>query len=228
MSFCIKVIQDLKILEDTFHAEAVQVAFKAYENLSKADPKHFKPLSQRTYVKYWAPVICMNENKRVIVPMRYRFRPYWAEEDLPSKYSLNTARLDTLTSSKIWKTAYGKYHGILAFESFLEWVRDPKDKKRKLVSFKPTDHPFMWAPVIYAQAPDKTLSFALITDEPTPEILQAGYDRCAVFLKKEAIKDWLEPQGKTESQLNEILHQRTPVHFGAKIIRVAGAPSSRV
>ena len=115
--------------------------------------------------------------------MRYRFRPHWAEKDLPSKYSLNTARLDTLTTSKIWASSFGKYHGLLAFESFLEWVTDPKDAKRKLVSFWPRDSKFMWSPVIYAKAPDESLSFALITDEPTPEILQAGYDRCAIFLK---------------------------------------------
>jgi putative SOS response-associated peptidase YedK len=202
-----------------YKAEPIEKLFAAYDTLSKNDPKHFKPLAPQVYIKYWAPVVFMKERKRVIRPMRYRFRPSWAEEDLPSKYSLNTARLDTLTSSKIWASAFTKHHGIIAIESFLEWVTDPKDKKRKLVSFRPKDRDFMCCPVIFAEAIDGSVSFALITDDPTPEILKAGYDRCPVYLKEEHINDWLQPEGKTKEALLDLLKDQNSAYFECKVLR---------
>lgn len=187
--------------------------------MSQRDPKQFKKLSPRVYVKYWAPILYMENGKRVIRPMRYRFRPYWAEEDLPSKYSLNTARMDTLTKSKIWGSAFTKHHGLLVFESFLEWATDPKDGKRKLLSFRPRDHKFMFSPVLFSRSQDNFLSFALITDEPSPEIREAGYDRCPIFLNKERISDWLQTGDKTAQDFLDILQDRTPAFFDHKILR---------
>jgi putative SOS response-associated peptidase YedK len=37
------------------------------------------------------------------------------------------------------------------------------------------------------------LSFALITDDPPPEVLAAGHDRCPIPIKEENIDAWLNP-----------------------------------
>src|SRR5690606_25078389 len=40
-------------------------------------------------------------------------------------------------------------------------------------------------------------SFAIITDEPPPEVAAAGHDRCPINLKTENLEAWLTPEGRS-------------------------------
>lgn len=226
MSFCITVVQDLKELARRFDAKICDSAFDLHIKRSQKDPKTFKEFSKlgRVYPNYWAPILCLENGERVIRPMRYRLRPHWAKEDLPSKYSLNTARLDTLKTSKIWSKVFDHHHGLLVYKSFLEWVTDPETGKRALVSFKPKDFDYIWAPVIFdrsklEKSKEDFLSFAMITHDPTPEILKAGYDRCPVFLKEEKISEWLNTDSSKKIDHIKTLLNIETVYFENKKIR---------
>ena len=37
-------------------------------------------------------------------------------------------------------------------------------------------------------------SFAAVTDEPEPEVMEAGHDRTIINLKRENVEQWLQPQ----------------------------------
>ena len=52
------------------------------------------------------------------------------------------------------------------------------------------------------------LSFAAITDEPPPEVLAAGHDRCIVPVRPENLQAWLNPAGSTLDELDAILEDR--------------------
>lgn len=41
---------------------------------------------------------------------------------------------------------------------------------------------------------ERLLSFALITDEPPPEVSAAGHDRCVIPIKPENVDTWLNPK----------------------------------
>ncbi len=42
---------------------------------------------------------------------------------------------------------------------------------------------------------EELLSFAAITDEPPPEVAEAGHDRCIVPIQRQHIDAWLKPNG---------------------------------
>ncbi|WP_370656027.1 SOS response-associated peptidase family protein, partial [Klebsiella pneumoniae] len=52
------------------------------------------------------------------------------------------------------------------------------------------------------------LSFAIITDDPPPEISEAGHDRCPVPIKQEHIDTWLNPGPRDLAAMDAILDDR--------------------
>ena len=116
-------------------------------------------------------------------------------------------------------------HGVLVFERFFEWVKDRETGKKKVVSFKPENSEVMWAPVLYDTwvdpklSPDKRdqskiVSFAVITTDPPKEVLENGHDRCPLFLKKDLIDPWLNPQGKSSREVYDMLRNLEPTTYG--------------
>lgn len=175
----------------------------------------------RIYAFDWAPVIVWEANNRVMKPMRYHLRPSFADESWDKNFGgCYNARRDKLTTS--WKTQFGKQHGIIIVTSFFENVKKHDLEKRKLkrgevevnvvIEFNPDGMDYMVVPCIYDVWKDKKgtelYTFALITDEPPPEVLQTGHDRCPIFLNEARINDWLNPDGKSQKELFEILDDR--------------------
>jgi putative SOS response-associated peptidase YedK len=51
-------------------------------------------------------------------------------------------------------------------------------------------------------------TFAAITDEPPPEVLAAGHDRCIVPIKREYVDAWQSPNANNLESLYAILDDR--------------------
>ena len=212
MCYSILVEQDLKLLEKQFGASPVRTQFEHYEKLTHVDPKHFKPMSghARIYPNYFAPVIASRKGANWILPMRYRVRPAGSTEEIPSKYNVFNARVDALTSRRTWSKLLGRQHGILVFREFYEWITPLGGKQKKVFAFHPNNHADMWAPVLWDwwESDDKSVSyfsFAVITGEPPAQILDAGHDRCPIFLKKERVNDWLNPGNASAASIIKLL-----------------------
>ncbi len=219
MCFSVYAVQTLSEIESRFGAKPFKAAFDAYERRSQADPKRFKPMLENAQIfpNYWAPIIIKSNDERVILPMRYRLRPAGSTEEVPSKFNLFNARFDSLQSRETWSRIYMKNHGILAFNKFYEWVEDKDSKKKKLICFSPRAKDLMWSPVLYDIAKDEggraLFSFALITNDPPAEVLEAGHDRCPIFLKEEHIDTWLSPQNRTVKDIQEVLLDKPQVFY---------------
>jgi len=162
-------------------------------------------------------VIVYENGKRVIRPMRYRIRPASSLEEIPSKYNVFNARIDSLEKRKTWKSLFMKNHGLFPFVKFYEWVED-KNRKKKLIQFNPGNRDIMWAPVLFDNWSSKAgeisfSSFALLTDDPPPEIAEQGHDRCPIFLKEDKIDQWLDPTSKSKNDMYRILKDVESVYF---------------
>lgn len=99
---------------------------------------------------------------------------------------------------------------------------NPMERKIE-ISFSPGKD-FMWAPVIYdIRRVDNfdMYSFALLTDDPPPEVQAAGHDRCPIFIKEENIDAWLNPQGKSNQELMNILSDLEPAYFKHSLPKAA-------
>jgi putative SOS response-associated peptidase YedK len=177
--------------------------------------------------------------EKVFKPMRYQVRPEGSKQELG--LSLYNARLSTnekdggvtrLGDKRLWGKLFMRRHGLFPFVCFFEQIyyedvefedlknQIPEEKKERanLVAFAPKGREIMWAPVLWDSwlGPDGKHgfnSFAIITDEPPEEIKKSGHDRCPIFLKEDAIEQWLNPQGHDPEEYYEILAGRESVYF---------------
>jgi putative SOS response-associated peptidase YedK len=160
----------------------------------------------RIFPGWYAPVMVMENGRRVVKPMRYQCRPAGkpAINDIKFPGTYN-ARRDSLGS--YWKGLFGYSHGLIIADAFYENVSRhamerrplaPGEKEQNVVlEFRPKTRERMlvaclWSHWQEAGEPD-LLSFAAITDEPPAEVAAAGHDRCIIPVKPENVDDWLNP-----------------------------------
>jgi putative SOS response-associated peptidase YedK len=173
-----------------------------------------KPRDSRIYPGWYAPVMVMEDGKRVIKPMRYQCRPAGKPAFYDTKYpGTYNARRDNLEG--FWKGLFGHTHGILAVSRFYENVN--RDGKNVVLEFNPQTGQEMLVACLWSRwvGPDgeELLSFAAITDEPPAEIAAAGHDRCIVPIKAEHVDAWLNPQASDLRAMYAILDDRERPYY---------------
>lgn len=173
----------------------------------------------------YGPVIVQTDKGRTLTAMRYHCRlaskPASVDRQLPGLYN---ARIDSLQDW--WAPVFGKRHALFVLTGFRENVkrhsmeardlRPGEEPENVVLEFKPRDHHDMLVPCIWdrwEQRGEVLNSFALITDEPPPEVATAGHDRCPVNLTRSAADAWLSPQTRTADELFEILQQRQRPYY---------------
>lgn len=131
----------------------------------------------------------------------------------------NNARIDSL--EKFWSPVFGKRHALFVINGFRENVSLHTLERRELnpgeedanvrLQFNPQDRRSMLVPCVWdrwTEGEEVLNSFALITDDPPPEIAAAGHDRCPINLTREAAEAWLTPTVRSNAELFAILSQR--------------------
>jgi putative SOS response-associated peptidase YedK len=223
MCYSVMVRQDLQVLERDFGARPVRTQFERYESMTLRDPKKFRPLAnhRRIYPMYFAPVVTARQSAKWILPMRYRIRPAGSRDEVPTRYNVFNARLDSLTNRSTWRPLFGRNHGIIGISEFFEWVQDHSTHKKKVVGFSAKDVSTMYCPVLWDwwQSPESDesfFSFAIITGEPPAAVLAAGHDRCPVFLNAQDCDWWLSPEGTSQKVLLDRLHASTTYDWTVK------------
>ena len=180
----------------------------------------------RIFPGHYAPVMVMENGKRVIRPMRYQCRPagkpVFHDTRFPGTYN---ARRDSLEG--FWKGLFGYSHGIAVVNAFFENVNqhraegrelhDGENVKNLILEFKPRPPQEMLVACLWSRwsasgEPD-LLSFAAITDEPPPEVSAAGHDRCIIPIRPENIDAWLSPDPKDLAAQYAILDDRARPYY---------------
>jgi putative SOS response-associated peptidase YedK len=185
-----------------------------------------KPRDSRIFPGSYAPVMVMEEGQLVVKPMRYLCRPSGRPAFYDTKYpGTYNARRDNLGG--FWKELFGATHGIVVLEAFFENVSRHRVEGRELgpsetpenvvLEFRPRPQQPMFAACLWSRwsepGQEELLSFAAITDEPPPEVSRAGHDRCVIPLRKENVEAWLSPQGRSKSELQDLLDDRPDVFY---------------
>jgi putative SOS response-associated peptidase YedK len=219
-----KAQEDLRISTDKIAKLKVDL-----DDLQRTDSK---PRDARFFPGMYAPVIVMENGKRVIKPMRYQCRlPGWneaVERKYPGTYN---ARRDSL--GKAWSELFGARHGIVVVTAFYENVERHAMEHRELkpgeesenvvLEFKPRPEHDMFIACLWNESPDgdgTLLSFAAITDEPAPEVAAAGHDRTIIEITAENWDDWLTP-GLPLTRYQEILSERPKVYYEHQVAKAA-------
>ncbi|MCL6487203.1 MAG: SOS response-associated peptidase family protein, partial [Janthinobacterium lividum] len=213
-------------LEKAQQALAVKVTKKATEDVRIATNKitsikgkleelkstELTPRDSRIFPGWYAPVMVMENGRRVVKPMRYQCRPAgkpaFYDEQYPGTYN---ARRDNLRG--FWKGQYGHTHGLVLVDAFYENVTGP-DGKNVVLEFRPDPPQTLLVACVWshwrATKPGEKdlLSFAIITDDPPPEIAEAGHDRCPIPIKPENIDAWLNPEARGLDAVDAILEDK--------------------
>ena len=174
---------------------------------------------QRIFPGHYMSMLCLDSDRNPrVIPVRYLMRPHDKDESFDLKFNgCYNARLDSLDRVAWWKNALGKRHGLIMVKKFYENVPvenyqkkfslpDGLSEKRNLVlCFEPKNTEYMFIPTLWdvweKKGQPSLYSAALITDEPEPEIADAGHDRTPIFLKESAIERWLLA---TESSVKDL------------------------
>jgi len=168
-------------------------------DLRRAEPE---PRDARIFPGVYAPVMIWEDGHRVIKPMRYQCRSAGKPEKFDFLYpGTYNARRDNLEG--FWRGQFGVSHGVMVINAFYEHV--DLEGKDTVLEFRPRPEQDMWLACLWSKwtAPGQPdlLSFAVIMDEPPPEIAAAGHDRCPIPLKLENIDAWLRPdKGNLDAQ----------------------------
>lgn len=155
----------------------------------------------RIFPDWYAPVLIVEDGRKVVRPMRYHCRPCGMDPStdrtktgqVSGKYN---ARRDNLT--KFWRSQFGYTHGLMLAETFYENVDDGKGGSKE-IRFRPRTGETMYIACLYSHWTDPKgkepdlWSFAAITDEPEPEVAAAGHDRTIINIKPEHVDAWLNP-----------------------------------
>lgn len=188
-----------------------------------ADIKRSEPAPQdgRIYPGWYAPVMVMENGRRVVKPMRYQCRPAGKpaiyDTRFPGTYN---ARRDNLEG--FWKGQFGHSHGVLVASAFYENVPRHRVEGRNLapgeqaenvvLEFRPDTGQDMLVACLWSRwtGPDgeELLSFAAITDQPPPEVAAVGHDRCIVPIREAHLDAWLAPDPCDLVALYAILDDR--------------------
>ena len=180
----------------------------------------------RIFPGWYAPVMIVENGRRVVRPMRYQCRiegsPEFYDRKFPGTYN---ARKDSLGG--FWKRQFGYTHGIMVANAFFENVsrhrmegRDLADGEKEqnvILEFRPRPTQDMLIACLWSRwtAPGEPdlLSFAAITDEPPAEVAAAGHDRCIIPIKPGNLDAWLNPASGDLAAMHAILDDRERPYY---------------
>ncbi len=183
--------------------------------LEELNSKEITPRDSRIFPGWYAPVMVMENGRRVVKPMRYHCRPAgkpaFYDTQFPGTYN---ARRDNLRG--FWKGQYGHTHGLILVDAFYENVTRP-DGKNIVLEFRPDPPQTLLVACLWSRwtkpGEKDLLSFAIITEDPPPEILEVGHDRCLIPIKPENIDAWLDPDPTNLEASDAILSDKLPVYY---------------
>lgn len=199
-------------------ADKIEAAMRKMADLRRTE---LQDRDSRIFPGQYAPVMVMENGRRVIKPMRYQCRPAGKPAFYDSKYpGTYNARRNNLEG--FWKGQFGHTHGIAIINAFYENVNRHRVEGRELgadevpenvvLEFKPRPVQDMLVACLWSRwsAPGEPdlLSFAAITDEPPPEVAAAGHDRCIIPIRPEHIDAWLHPDPANLAATYAILDDR--------------------
>lgn len=234
-----KAEADLKVKETKKARDSLRIAGNKIKNLQRQlldlERRELLPKDSRVYPQSYAPVLVKIDGELRILPMRYLLRPQGRPPEFDKEYSgCYNARRDNL--QKFWRKQFGVTHGVVMMERFYENVSHHDYERRPLtadekptsvvVEFEPSDGKTMFVACLWSHwqgAGDDLHSFAIITDEPPPEVRETGHDRCVVQIQRERVEEWLDTTGKSDEDLLGILSDKPAVRYQHRLTKTEPA-----
>lgn len=193
------------------------------DRIERIQSKTLTESDSRFYSKNFAPIIIGDKDgERVIQLHRYLMRPDGQPESFDTKYPVAT--MPELISRRlsvevhVRKAAWSSHRSEVLRERVETRLREEEAQEGRGARkhdpcFEPRGIEYIIIPCLYdiwhdEEGNEVLHSFALITDDPNPEVAEAGHNRTPIFLKESAIDSWLFPEGKSKEELYSILREQ--------------------
>ena len=175
----------------------------------------------RIFPDWYAPVLIVEDGKKIVRPMRYHCRPCGMDPSIDRTKTgqvsgTYNARRDNLT--RFWRHQFGQSHGLMLAEQFYENVDDGQGGSMEL-QFRPRTGETMFIACLWSKWSDPQgkepdlYSFAAITDEPEPEVAAAGHDRTIINIKSEYVDAWLNPNPENREAMFVIFDDKRRPYY---------------
>lgn len=162
--------------------------------------KDYPPFSANLALTEQAPIIFASRFLR-LQPARFGLVPSWAKAP---DARLGNARSDTADRLPSFKDLLPRRRCLVPASAFYEWRLDPGEKKKTPYRITTEDGLFFMAGLWDYWAPQKMVSFTILTTEPN-ELIAQLHDRMPVILDPENYAAWLDPEFADVPQLKSFL-----------------------
>ena len=153
------------------------------------------------------PIVRVDEDRRVLVMMRWGLVPFWAK-DVKTGYMMINAKSETLTEKASFRTPFKKRRCLVLADGFYEWTHsENKGAKQPYRFVLTTRQPFAFAGLWDEwQSPEgeKLFTFTIITTNAN-ELMKPIHDRMPVILHEKDEGMWLDPQLNDTEKLSTLL-----------------------
>ena len=110
MCFSFKSEIDINQLKTETGAALAQRSFDLFQENNGEGTEQFSPMHG-----LWPN---FNKARLTLLPMRYRLRPQDSSEEVPVKYNLYNARVESLESKKTWSRLLSRNHVAIPMKAF--------------------------------------------------------------------------------------------------------------
>ena len=155
------------------------------------------------------PVIVIHEDERHIKKRHWGLVPFWAKDISIGSRMIN-ARVETVTSKPAFRAALKQRRCLIPADGFYEWL-GKSGSKQPYYFHLPSGEPFAFAG-LYEVWEDKEAppeagpykSCTIITTEASDSVKDI-HNRMPLILKPEAYDEWLDPNNKESTKIEQIL-----------------------
>jgi putative SOS response-associated peptidase YedK len=179
------------------------VTMEAMAPLDDVDPHR----RIRTAIRDGLPIIKPMYHTPILMPkeaggVEWRI----ARFGLSRRFSSFNARSENLQESRLWKTFFGKHHGVAALSYIVEWQKEEGERVPYLISR--ADGGLLLTPALAAPCLDDKddLGFAIVTRTPS-DFFKHFHDRMVGVLDAPGMERWLRPEGVGASSLMECVRK---------------------
>ena len=156
----------------------------------------------------FAPVVVSEKNTAKLTPMKFSLVPAWAKEPRV-KFATYNARIESITEKPTWRGPFQSQHCLVPLTSFYESVYTGPEAGNVIRLSEKSDGLLFAAGLFdFWKDPAGTgsfFSFSILTQAPSPFILEHGHDRTPIFIKGDFAFEWLTLIQKDESLIKETL-----------------------
>ena len=138
------------------------------------------------------PVVIARDDRRLLVPMQWGYRPIWMKDD-PKRPPPINARFESLLERPMFKGSVASRRCLIPADGFYEWMAVPGRKTKQPMYVRLKDGGLFGFAGLYTGHPDADDTSCVIVTTAANEAIEWIHHRMPVILDRAVEDEWLDP-----------------------------------